>query len=67
MGRYAGVVAGSIVMLAGIVGLLNWWSDFVILLKGMIPAIMIFAGAISVIAALSEIKDEAAAKREEKK
>jgi len=67
MGKYAGVAAGAIVALLGLAGLFGWWSSFVMILKGTIPAMMIFGGAIAVIAGLSEIKDEAAAKKEEKK
>jgi hypothetical protein len=65
MGKYTGVVIGAIAVLIGIVALLKWWYYFAALLKGSIPPIMIFAGAIAVIAALSEIKDETAAKKEE--
>lgn len=67
MGKYTGIVAGAIAVIIGIIGLLKWWGDFAALLKGSIPLIVIFAGAIAVIAGLSEIKDEAAAKKEEKK
>lgn len=67
MGKYAGVVVGAIVVLLGVVGLSHWSYAFIIILKGVIPAMMIFGGAIAVIAGLSEIKDEAANKEEEKK
>jgi len=67
MGKYAGVVVGAVVLVLGIIGLLRFWSSFAILLKGSVPAMMIFAGAIAVIAGLSEIKDDQAAKKEEKK
>ena len=60
MGKYAGIVGGSISVFIGVVGLLRWWSSFATLLKGSIPVMLIFAGAIAVIAGLSEIKDEAA-------
>ena len=67
MGKYAGIVGGAIAVLIGIAGLLKFWSYFTALLKGSIPAMLIFAGAIAVIAGLSEIKDEAASAKEEKK
>ena len=66
MGKYAGIVGGAIAVLVGIVGLLRWWPSFAALLKGSIPVMLIFAGAIAVIAGLSEIKDEAASLKEEK-
>jgi len=67
MGKYASVVIGAIVVLLGLLGLLSWWSEFTVILKGMLPAMMIFAGAVAVIAGLSEMKDEAASKKEEPK
>jgi len=63
MTKYVGVVTGAIVVLIGIIGLIRWWGSFMMLLKGSIPAIFIFAGAIAVIAGLSEIKDETAEKK----
>jgi uncharacterized membrane protein len=63
MGKYTGIVLGAIAVLIGIAGLLRWGYYFMALLKGTIPAILIFAGAIAVIAGLSEIKDEAAVKK----
>jgi hypothetical protein len=67
MGKYAGVVVGAIVVLLGVLGLIRWSYAFVVIIKGTIPAMMIFGGAIAVIAGLSEIKDETAGKKEEKK
>ena len=67
MGKYAGIVIGAIVALLGMAGLIRWSYSFVIILKGMIPAMMVFGGVIAVIAGLSEIKYEAAPKKEEKK
>lgn len=67
MGKYAGLVIGAILVLLGLIGLVNWWGSFIVLVKGSVPAMLIFGGAIAVIAALSEIKDESASKKEEKK
>ena len=67
MSKYAGVVIGAIVALVGLAGLIRWSYAFLIILKGAIPAMLIFGGVIAVIAGLSEIKDEAASKKEEKK
>ncbi|MCM8791061.1 MAG: hypothetical protein NC938_05100 [Candidatus Omnitrophica bacterium] len=68
MGKYMSVVIGAVVVLLGVLGIINWWGSFITLLKGSIPAMLIFGGVIAVIAGISEIKDEmAAAKKEEKK
>ena len=67
MGKYTGLVVGAVVIVVGFMGLMRWWYYFAALLKGSIPAILIFAGAIALIAALSEMKDEGAVKKEEPK
>jgi len=67
MGKYAGIVIGGVVALLGVAGLIGWSYEFSIILKGIIPAMMIFGGVIAVIAGLSEMKDEQAEKKEEKK
>jgi len=67
MGKLTSIIMGSAVTLAGIIGLIRWKGAFFTVLKGSIPAIFIFGGVIAVIAGLSELKDEAASKKEEKK
>jgi len=57
MGKYLSIIIGAIVALLGLIGLAGWWCDFLIVLKGSIPAMLIFGGAIAVIAGLSELKD----------
>ena len=65
MGKYTGVVVGAIVVAVGVIGLFRWWYYFIAILKGSIPAMLIFLGAIAMIAGLSEIKDEVTVKKEE--
>jgi hypothetical protein len=67
MGKYAGAVIGAAVVVLGVMGLISWWKPFVIIFRGTVPALLIFGGAIAVIAGVSEIKDEMAAKKEETK
>lgn len=62
MAKYMGIVVGAAVAVLGIAGLLIWWCDFVTVLKGSIPLMLIFGGIIALIAGLSELKDEQAAK-----
>ncbi len=66
MGKYLSVIIGAIVALLGLWGLVRWWCDFLLILKGSVPAMLIFGGVIAVIAGLSEIKDELASKKENK-
>lgn len=67
MGKYLSIIIGGIVALLGLWGLMGWWSDFILVLRGSVPVILIFAGIIAVIAGLSELRDESASKKEEKK
>ena len=67
MGKYMSVIVGAIVALLGLWALLGWWGDFLLVLRGCVPAMLIFGGVIAVIAGLSEMKDELASKKEEKK
>lgn len=58
MGKYMSVIIGAVIALVGLILLLNWWDDFLSVIKGSIPAMLIFGGVIAAIAGVSEIKDE---------
>ncbi|MDD5136253.1 MAG: hypothetical protein PHX20_07380 [Candidatus Omnitrophica bacterium] len=62
MGKVLSLIIGTAVAVIGVVLLVIWWSDFAIVLKGSVPVMLIFGGVIAVIAGLSELKDEMAAK-----
>ena len=66
MGKYSSIIVGSCVTILGLVGLVVWWADAVAIIKGLIPVILVFGGVIAVIAGLTELKDEAAAKAKSK-
>ncbi|MFA6143062.1 MAG: hypothetical protein WC738_07215 [Candidatus Omnitrophota bacterium] len=67
MGKYLSVVVGAVVAILGLWGIIGWRADFLTVLKGSIPAMMIFGGAIAIIAGLSELKDEQTAVKSENK
>jgi hypothetical protein len=67
MGKFMSIIIGAVVAVVGLIGLLRWKAALLIMLKGTIPAILIFGGVIAVIAGLSELKDEMASKKEETK
>lgn len=62
MGKYLSIIIGVAAFLAGFLGLIRWWGLMMVVLKGTIPAILICAGLIAVIAGISEIRDESASK-----
>lgn len=63
MGKYLSVIIGLVITLAGLWGLIRWWCDLLLVLRGSIPIMLIFGGAIAVIAGLSEIRDELSSKK----
>jgi len=68
MGKYAKSIAlGAVVALLGIIALARWRFAFMLVLKGTVPVLLVFAGVIAIIAGLSELKEEAALKNKEVK
>ncbi|MDP3730323.1 MAG: hypothetical protein Q8R14_02210 [Candidatus Omnitrophota bacterium] len=63
MSKYLGIVIGVIAVLLGLKGLISWWGDLLTVLRGSLPLVFILGGAIAVIAAFSEIKDEISSKK----
>lgn len=49
-------IGGAIVLLLGIVGLIAWWWSFVLILKGILPIMFIFAGGLAVYLSLDQFK-----------
>jgi hypothetical protein len=67
MGKYASIIVGAIVAVLGLLGFIRWMPHFMVMVKGTLPAMLIFGGTIAVIAGLSEMKDMAAAAKDPKK
>ncbi|MBU0744741.1 MAG: hypothetical protein KKE11_05170 [Gammaproteobacteria bacterium] len=67
MGNILTILGGIVAILLGVTGLMNWWELFLKGLKATIPAMLIFAGLIALMAGISELKDAMEAKKEEKK
>jgi hypothetical protein len=57
MGKYLGITIGGAAAFFGLLFLIAWWADFLVLLRGTIPAIILFAGVIAIFAGVSELKD----------
>lgn len=67
MSKYLGIIIGIIAVLLGLRGLIAWRGDLLMVLRGSLPVIFILGGAIAVIAAFSEIRDEISSKIEDKR
>jgi hypothetical protein len=57
MGKTLSMVIGGLVAFLGLILLIAWWGDFLMILKGSVPALLIFGGAIALVAGISELKD----------
>jgi small neutral amino acid transporter SnatA (MarC family) len=67
MGKIISVIGGAVAVVLGLFGVIKWFGAFLGVLKGTVPAMLIFGGLIALFLGISEIKDEKAAKQEEKK
>ena len=57
MGKTLSVLVGGIVLLLGLILLISWWFEFVFLLRGVLPVVLVLGGIIAVLAGISEFKD----------
>lgn len=57
------LIGGLITIGLGVLGLIKWIPDFILVLRGSIPAILICGGILAVIAGVASIKDSIEAKK----
>ncbi|MFH1996470.1 MAG: hypothetical protein ABIJ27_05670 [Candidatus Omnitrophota bacterium] len=67
MAKYLSIIIGAVAALLGIILLGAWRNDFITVIRGTIPVFLIFSGVIAAIAGISEMKDELASRKDEKK
>jgi len=58
------LLGGIVALVIGIVGLIGWWADFVLVLKGVIPILLVLGGALAIYLGIEEVKTESPAKEE---
>ena len=59
------LTGGIIASLLGLAGLIGWWQEFVAILQGAIPPLLLVGGLIAIYAGITSVKDEIATRREE--
>jgi hypothetical protein len=59
------LLGGIVALIIGVVGLIGWWADFLKVLRGIIPIILILGGILATYLGIEEVKTESAAKKEE--
>lgn len=52
------LIGGAASVIIGLIGLILWWVDFLVILKGGIPIILILGGILAVYIGLDEIQDK---------
>jgi len=57
MGKILGLLVGAIMLIIGIILLVVWWYEFLFMLRGIVPGMLILCGLVAVIAGFSELKD----------
>lgn len=50
------LLGGIVAVIVGIVGLVFWWSDFLEVLKGIIPIILVLGGALAIYLGIEDVK-----------
>ena len=67
MSKYLSVIGGLIAIVLGVVGLVNWWEEYIVgfLIAGLI-IILLLGGLLAVFAGIGEIKDSLEEKKEKK-
>ncbi len=56
---------GIAAMIVGVVGLILWWSEFVEILKGILPILLILGGALGIYLGIEDVKSTSAAGSDE--
>jgi hypothetical protein len=57
----AALAGGLVALVLGIIGIIIWWGEFLELLMGAIPLMLILGGALAAYLGFEEIKDKRAA------
>ncbi|PKN60857.1 MAG: hypothetical protein CVU53_00940 [Deltaproteobacteria bacterium HGW-Deltaproteobacteria-11] len=52
------LIAGAISAVLGLIGLIAWWKDLLILLKGAMPLAMLLGGILAIYVGFDDIQDK---------
>lgn len=60
------LIGGLIAVALGVWGIVSWFKDFIVVIKGSVPLMVALGGLLSIIAGITTMKDAAEAKKLEK-
>ncbi len=52
------LMGGAVSSVLGLIGLIFWWNDFVVILKGGIPVLLLIGGILAVYVGIDDIQDK---------
>lgn len=61
------LIGGAVAAVLGLIGLILWWKEFLILLMGGIPIALLLGGALAIYVGYDELKDQLKEKKEKEK
>lgn len=65
MSKYLSIIGGLIAIVLGVIGLINWWEEYIAgFLKSGLVIILLLGGLLAVFAGIGEIKDSLEEKKE---
>jgi hypothetical protein len=51
------LIGGAIAAALGLIGLVIWWGQFLMVLAGIVPAMLLLGGALAIYLGFDELKD----------
>jgi len=61
------LLSGAASVFLGLLGLIFWWKEFFILLKGAIPIVLLIGGALALFVGFDELKEKMQEERDKEK
>ena len=59
------LIGGLAALVLGVIGLIGWWQEFIQLLMGVIPLVLLLGGALATYLGAEEMKDKRRAEMEQ--
>lgn len=61
------LIGGAVAAVLGLIGLVLWWKEFLMILMGGIPIALLLGGALAIYVGYDELKDQLKEKKEKEK
>ncbi len=61
------LIGGVVAAVLGLIGLIAWWKEFLLILMGGIPVALLLGGALAIYVGYDELKDQMREKKEKEK